>query len=189
MQQLEPYHRWRDQYTSEEDVRSPLFGREINERDYNVVYNYVLHPYWDNFGSHTLFLKILYADYRRHCCIIEMIGEWNDAIENDISILWKEILEPILEQGISKFILLAENVLNFHSSDTDYYQQWYEEVSDRDGWIVCLNMPESSQYDFRKLKLNYYVELMEMPDWRKYRPEMVYKIINDKVKARLKSLE
>lgn len=189
MQDIEPYHRWRDRYISEEDERSPFYGRDYSEFEYNnVIYNYVIHPQWDYFGSNTLFLKILYADYRKHYCIIELIGEWNDAIENDIATLWREIIEPMMEQKIAKFILIAENVLNFHSSDAEYYSEWFEAVSEANGWVVCLNMPESSQYDFRRKKLQYYVELMDLPDWRKYLPDMLYKLIDDKLKARLKNI-
>ncbi len=31
-----------------------------------------------------MYLKVLMADYDEHYAIIELIGEWNDAIENDI---------------------------------------------------------------------------------------------------------
>ena len=55
-----------------------------------------------------------------------------------------------MNEGINKFILIAENVLNFHSGDRDYYEEWYEEITDENGWIVCLNMPRPTQYDFKK---------------------------------------
>ena len=32
-------------------------------------------------------MKILFADYEQNFAIIELIGEWNDAIENDIMTL------------------------------------------------------------------------------------------------------
>ena len=60
MHAIEPYFNWRDFYISSEDSRSPFFGREYSEFHFvDQVYNYVIHPQWDNFGSSTLFLKIL----------------------------------------------------------------------------------------------------------------------------------
>jgi len=72
-------------YTAEEDEKSPFFGRTYSEFEYSQsVYNYYIHPQWDEFGSKTLYLKVLYADYAENFAIIELIGEWNDAVENDI---------------------------------------------------------------------------------------------------------
>jgi hypothetical protein len=76
-------------------------------------------------------------------------------------------------------------VLNFHSGDRDYYQEWYEEVTDEEGWVVSLNMPEQTQYDFKKAKLNYYIELMEIPNWRTYRPYHLFKKIDDELSKRI----
>jgi hypothetical protein len=186
MQDLEPYYRWRDLYVAEEDERSPFFGVDHSQFEYSTtIYNYYIHPQWDDMGSKTLFLKILYADYKKHFVIIELIGEWNDAIENDIMTLRREVTDHLMDQGITKFILIAENVLNFHSSEADYYEEWYENVADENGWIICLNMPESSQYDFRKMKLQYYIELKEMDDWRRYQPEGLFQKIDNELKKRL----
>src|SRR5690554_1415525 len=85
MHELEPYFNWRDHYVSSEDERSPFYNKEYSEFEYSeVVYNYLLHPQWDNFGSPTLFIKILFTDYEEGFTVIELIGEWNDAINNDI---------------------------------------------------------------------------------------------------------
>jgi hypothetical protein len=186
MHDIEPFFNWRHIYTSEEDPKSPFFGRTYSEFEFSqTVYNYYIHPQWDDFGSRTLYLKIIYVDYELRFAVIEMIGEWNDAIENDIMELKREVIDKLEAQGIFKFILVTENVLNFHSSDKEYYQEWYEQVSDEDGWIVALNMPESSQYDFRKKKLNYYVELMDIDNWRIYKPYHLFKKIDDELNKRL----
>jgi hypothetical protein len=76
-------------------------------------------------------------------------------------------------------------VLNFHSGDKDYYQEWHEDVTDENGWIVCLNMPEATQYDFKKAKINYYIELMALSNWRTYRPFHLFKKIDDEMTRRL----
>jgi MFS superfamily sulfate permease-like transporter len=117
--------------------------------------------------------------------VIEFIGEWNDAIENDIMTLKRDVIDIFEQQGITKFILIAESVLNFHSGDKDYYQEWFDEVTDNNGWIVCLNMPEATQHDFRKARLNYYVELMDLANWRIYKPFHLFKKIDEELTKRL----
>ena len=125
------------------------------------------------------------ADYEEHYVIIELIGEWNDAIENDIMELKREVMDIFMAEGINKFILVAENVLNFHSGDKDYYEEWFDEVSDNDGWIACVDMPEQTQYDFRKAKLNRYIELTEIENWRIYKPFHLFKKIDQQILNRL----
>jgi hypothetical protein len=186
MQHLEPYHRWRDLYTAETDAKSPFFGRRYSHFEYSTtIYNYFIHPQWDDMGSRTLFVKILYADYVQNFGIVELIGEWNDAIENDIMTLRRHVTDVLFDAGIFKFILIADNVLNFHSSERDYYEDWFENVNDQGGWIICLNLPEQSQHDFKKLKLNYYVELKTLEDWRKYKPELLFKLLDDEQQRRI----
>jgi hypothetical protein len=171
---------------SEEDERSPFFNRQYSEFEFtSTVYNYYIHPQWDDFGSRTLYLKVLLADYEEQYVVIELIGEWNDAIENDIMTLKRDVIDEFEHQGITKFILIAENVLNFHSGDRDYYQEWFEEVTDEQGWIVCLNMPEATQYDFKKAKINYYVELMQLSNWRTYKPFHLFKLIDTELGKRI----
>jgi hypothetical protein len=186
MHDLEPFFNWRHIYIAEEDPQSPFYGRVYNEFEFTrKVYNYFIHPQWDYFGSDTLYLKILMVDYELHYAIIELIGEWNDTIENDIDTLKNEVIKELQEQGITKFVLIAENVLNFHLGDKDYYEQWFEETIEADGWIICLNMPEQTQYDFIKGKLNRYIELSELEDWRRFKPYHVYKKFDDLITKRL----
>jgi hypothetical protein len=186
MQDIEPFYNWRHIYTSEEDERSPFFGRVYSEFEFtHTIYNYYIHPQWDEFGSRTLYLKILLADYEEKYAVIELIGEWNDAIENDIMTLKRDVVDVLMNNGIYKFIFIAENVLNFHSSERDYYEEWYEDVTDENGWTVILNMPQQTQYDFTKLKLNRYLELMELPDWRVYKPFHLFKKIDAQISSRL----
>ncbi|HVW58752.1 MAG TPA: hypothetical protein VHC48_01910 [Puia sp.] len=173
-------------YVSEEDERSPFYGRVYSEFEFtHTIYNYYIHPQWDEFGSRTLYMKVLMADYDEHYVVIELIGEWNDAIENDIMNLKREVIDKFEEAGVTKFILIADNVLNFHSGDKDYYEEWFDEVTDAAGWIVCLDMPEQTQYDFRKAKLNRYIELMELDNWRTYKPFHLFRKIDQLISNRL----
>ena len=186
MQDLEPFYLWRELYIAAEDELSPLHGSIYSELEYsNTIYNYYIHPQWDMFGSSTLYLKILFADYEKQFAIIEFIGEWNDAIENDIMELKREVLEKFMLEGIYKFILIGENVLNYHSDGKDYYEELYDEVSEENGWVVCLNMPEQTQYDFKQARLNRFVELMELENWRTYKPFHLFKKIDNELGARL----
>lgn len=186
MQDIEPYYNWRHLYAAEEDRRSPFYRREYSEFEFsNTVYNFYIHPQWDDFGSRTLYMKILYVDYELHFAIIELIGEWNDAIENDIMTLRRDITDIMFEQGISKFILIAENVLNFHSSDDSYYEEWREQLEDQGGWVAVLDMPAQSQYDFVQARLHHFVELFNFPQWRTLKPDLVFEQIDDLITKRI----
>ena len=186
MQNIEPFENWRYLYTSEDDERSPFYRREYSEFEFTqTVYNYYIHPQWDEFGSATLYIKILMADYAEGYTIIEMLGEWNDAINNDIMTFKREIIDLLIRESITKFILIAENVLNFHSSDDSYYEEWFEEVTDEGGWIICLNMPVQTQYDFTRAKLNRYIELMNVPQWRTIKPDLLFAKLDNIIMKRL----
>jgi hypothetical protein len=173
-------------YTAEEDEKSPFFGRTYSEFEFSqTVYNYYIHPQWDDFGSRTLYMKLLFADYEQSYAIIELIGEWNDAIENDIMTLRRDVTDELYKEGITKFILIAENVLNFHSSDDLYYEEWRDQLSDDGGWVVILNMPTQSQYDFKKARLTRYIELIDYPQWRILKPELLFQQIDNTMLRRL----
>ena len=180
MHDIEPFYNWRHIYVSEDDERSPFFGRAYSEFEYShTVYNYYIHPQWDDFGSRTLYLKVLIADYDEKYAVVELMGEWNDAIENDIMELKREVIDVFEREGIFKFVLIADNVLNFHSGDKEYYQEWYEDVSDDNGWIVSVNMPEATQYDFKKARLTNYIHLLDFPQWRTLKPELVFQQVDN----------
>ncbi|RYY53906.1 MAG: hypothetical protein EOO09_16335 [Chitinophagaceae bacterium] len=186
MHTIEPFYNWRHIYESEQDRLSPFYGRQYSEFEFSqTVYNYYIHPQWDDFGSRTLYLKVLMADYEEQYAVIEMIGEWNDAIENDMMTLKRDVLEKFMYEGIHKFILITENVLNFHSSDSEYYAELYEELSEQEGWVAAVNMPPQTQYDFTKAKLTRYVELVELDNWRTYKPYHLFKKLDGDQQKRL----
>ena len=186
MQHIEPFYNWRHLYTAEEDARSPFFGRTYSEFEYSqTLYNFYIHPQWDGFGSPTMFLKILFVDYDAHFAVVEFLGEWNDAIENDIMTLRRDVTDLLYKQGIFKFILIGENVLNFHSSDDSYYQEWFEQVEDDHGWIALLNLPQQSRYDFDRARLNDYIALFDTPQWRTLRPDVLFQLIDNGIMKRL----
>jgi hypothetical protein len=180
MQDIEPFYNWRHLYMAEEDRRSPFFGRTYSEFEYSqTVYNFYIHPQWDDFGSRTLYLKLLFVEYDLGFAVIELIGEWNDAIENDIMTLRRDVTDLLYRQGIYKFIVVGENVLNFHSSDDSYYEEWIEQIQDDGGWVVILGFPASSQYDFKRARLTNYIPLLELPQWRTMKPELLFQQVDN----------
>lgn len=186
MHTIEPFFNWRHLYAAEEDENSPFFGQEHSEFEFsNAVYNYYIHPQWDSFGSSTLFCKVIYADYELQFAVIELIGEWNDTIENDIMTLRYDLTDDMFAHGITHFILIGENVLNFHGGETDYYEEWFDDTADAGGWIVLLNMSAPAKAEFLKYKLQYYVELMTMEDWRVYKPHHLFQKIDQVINSRL----
>lgn len=172
MHHIEPHYSWRTYYIADEDERSPFYGREYSEFEFtHAIYNYLIHPQWDEIGSPTLFIKILFADYETGYCIIEMIGEWNDCLHNDIMFLKRNIIEPLISQGLDKFILIGENVLNFHSSDDCYYQEWFDDLGE--GWIVAVNFRDFVIKEFEQANIDYYIAFgKDFSDinWRKFTP-------------------
>jgi len=160
MHDIEPYHKWRGHYVSSEDDKSPFYGRVYSEFTFtNKIYNYYIHPQWDDFGSQTLYGKILFAEYNAGFACVELIGEWNDCINNDIMFLKREVIDHLLQRGISKFVILCDNVLNFHSSDDSYYEEWYQDVSDEGGWICFVNTHEHVLKEMESQRLQFYINL------------------------------
>ncbi|HMN05208.1 MAG TPA: hypothetical protein PKD45_05735 [Flavobacteriales bacterium] len=175
MHSIEPFFNWRHLYTAEDDPRSPFHGTEHSEFEFtHAVYDHALHPQWDAFGSSTLYLKVLFADYDEGFAVIEMIGEWNDLLHNDIMYLKRDVVEPMMAEGINKFILIGENVLNFHAGEEDYYAEWFEETMDANGWIALLNFHPHVRDDLHAANLDQYMVYggkLDNMDWRRGDPD------------------
>jgi len=190
MHTIEPYYRWRKYYIASEDIKSPFYGRIYSEFEFtNKIYNYLIHPQWDDFGSETLYLKILYANYELGFSVIEFIGEWNDTLYNDIMFIKREVIDHLTSNGINKFILIGENVLNFHSSDDSYYEDWYSDIED--GWIVAINFHEHVVQEFVNENINYYIifnEEFDVINWRLLSPLALYKQVSELLYNRISNV-
>ncbi|GAB4320036.1 MAG: hypothetical protein Kow00127_12310 [Bacteroidales bacterium] len=188
MHEIEPHYNWRHYYIAEEDDRSPFYGREYSEFEFShAVYNYVIHPQWDYFGSNTLYVKILFTDYHEEFTVLELLGEWNDCLYNDIMYLRREVIDPLISEGIKKFILIGENVLNFHFSENDYYQEWFDEIGVK-GWIVLINFRDHVIQEFISGSLDYYLAMGEglnRVDWRTLTPKTFFQSVNRIMSRRL----
>lgn len=176
MHDIEPFFLWRDYYKAENDRWSPFYQRQYDEFSFtNAIYNYIIHPQWDDIGSDTLFIKILYVNYDEAFAIIEMIGEWNDCIGNDIMFLKRDILDIMIDRGVRKFILIAENVLNFHYDMDDYYAELYEDVEQ--GWVVITGLQNHVAEEMKRYHLDHFLlfgEEFDLINWRTMTPENFY---------------
>ncbi len=189
MQNIEPYYNWKDIYSADEDELSPFYKRKYSEFEFtNTIYNYYIHPQWDDIGSSTLFIKILFVDYSSRSAVIELMGEWNDALHNDIMILKREVIDILIENKITRFILIGENVLNFHASDDCYYEEWYEDISDEGGWIAAVNFREHVYAEMRTVHLEHYMymgEKFSTLNWRTVKPQYLPDLIENILLKRL----
>jgi hypothetical protein len=174
-------------YISSEDRYSPFYGRDYSEFSFtHTIYNHYIHPQWDHIGSSTLYLKILFVNYELGFCIIELIGEWNDCLYNDIMYLKREIADTLIGNGIDKFILVCEHVLNFHASEDDYYQEWFDDVED--GWIVMINCREHVMQEMENARLDYYLAMGGPFNdfvWRNLTPMKMFDKVYQNIRKRL----
>ncbi|MDG1276670.1 MAG: hypothetical protein P8O16_05265 [Algoriphagus sp.] len=189
MHTIEPYYNWRNSYIASEDPQSPFFGYENSEVQFtDQIYNFLIHPQWDNIGSETLFLKVIYADYEDGFAVIELMGEWNDLLHNDIMTLKRGVIELMIAEGITKYILICENVLNFHADldSDDYYDEWQDELED--GWIAVLNLRDHVFTEMCKYGIDRYLVMggkLNDVGWRTRHPKQLYEKIDELVMRRL----
>jgi F0F1-type ATP synthase gamma subunit len=94
----------------------------------------------------------------------------------------------MMQQGVSKFILIGENILNFHSSDDSYYEEWFEEVNDSDGWIALMNVREHVLSDINSANIDSYFVLggkLNEVRWRTMNPDQLFESVERHVMRRL----
>jgi len=192
MHDIEPYFKWRPYYDASKDKKSPFYQRQYSEFTFtNKIYNYHIHPQWDEFGSSTLYGKILYADYEDKYALIELIGEWNDCLYNDVMYLRRNLIDVLLANGINKFILYCDNVLNFHGSDDSYYEDLYQELIEEDGWMAIVNSLDHVEQELESFRLQYYCHFGgDFNDviWRNKNPKSAFLQIAMIIKNRRKQL-
>jgi hypothetical protein len=187
MHEIEPYYGWLNYYTNEADDNSPFQDADHNAFSLDKgVYEYLAHPLWDHIDSDGLLLKILYVHYDEGYAIIELFGVWNDLILNDYRLLSENCLTYLIDAGITKFVLIMENVLNIYLDADDYYEALQEELED--GWI-CLLRPrahvvaEIEQYDIGRYF--FWSEELDALNWRKSKPWELFAIVESKLQKLL----
>lgn len=139
-------------------------------------------PLWDYIGSETLYIKLLYVDYKNTFAVIELFGEWNDALHNDIMHLKRNVIDLLVKNNITHFIIIGENVFSFHASDDLYYEEWFEDIED--GWIVAIGFRHFVHDDWKKRGIASYIiygDFINIEAWRTFHPQKLYLLINERV--------
>jgi hypothetical protein len=94
----------------------------------------------------------------------------------------------MIAEGINKFVLIGENVLNFHCSDNSYYEEWNDDVVSEGGWIIALNFKDYVINEMIAGDIQYYIYLSDkfkdIP-WRKYKPAHIVEVLDELLMKRL----
>ena len=170
---IEPYYGWLGYYDPELDTRNPFGLRDAEAPDdaARYLYTFEANPRWESIGSESLLAKVLYANYDEHFAVIELMGEWNDLFENDWRLLTENCLDWMLEQGITQFILLCENVFHIYLDSDDYYEAFAERNADV--WVCLLRAREEVLAELERYRLSGYFYWNSQFDdlrWRKMKP-------------------
>ena len=187
MHEIEPYYAWLKYYDSAEDECSPFHGKQYNYDLYqDAIYNYYIDPAWDYIGSETLYIKLLCVDYNQEYAVMEFIGEWNDAVSNDIMFLKRNVVDHLSVNGINKFILIGENVFNFHGSDDCYYEEWFDEIGS--GWIAAINFRDFITEEWKNYDIDSYINFgggLNIINWRTLTPALFYERVRVEIGERI----
>jgi hypothetical protein len=100
--------------------------------------------------------------------------------------LKRNIIDPMLHEGIQQFILIGENVFNFHGSDDSYYEEWFEEVEN--GWIAAISFQDFVLAEMKQFNLDYYINFggsLDHVNWRTQDPQTLYGRVNNLIQKRI----
>ncbi len=180
---IEPFYGWLEYYSHDRDDRSPFHDVEHSLFEFDRSINRIpAHPLWDDFGSESLLVKILYADYERKFAILELFGEWNDLYDNDFKLLSENCLALMAEKGIRYFILICENVFHGYFESDDYYQEFVENLED--GWMCAIRLREELQEEMIHYGINGYFFWSPMLDdipWRTIKPKRIFHLVSGRL--------
>ncbi len=90
---------------------------------------------------------------------------------------------------IEQFVLIGDNLLEFFSDSHDYYEEWYDDIKEKNGWIIALNFREHIISEMQQANIHYYISTLffsEDLNWRKFKPLHLISFLEDK---QLKILE
>ena len=103
-------------------------------------------------------------------------------------LLKRDIIDELSLNGITKFVIIGENVLNFHASDDSYYEEWFEDNGE-EGWIIFLNFRQHVLKEFHQHNIDYFfLSGGELDDfnWRRFSPGQVFGNLQKVIEKRLK---
>jgi hypothetical protein len=177
-QEIVPFGGWLHWYNPVADSHSPFQPPGEDER---YIYTFRAHPAWDSIDSESLLLKILYADYSNGYAVIELLGEWNDLFENDFRLLVQNCLEVLEQAGITRFVLICENVFQAYFQDTEYYEAFQDVLMENEGWIFLLRIRNDVLQELNRYGLDqyfYWSEELQYIAWRKLHPAKLFQLVN-----------
>lgn len=186
MHDIEPFYNWQKYYNANEDKLSPFFEKENTGRYEHTVYEYYIHPDWEDLGSETLYCKVLMVNYTIGYAVIELFGEWNDALHNDVMYLKRYLIDKMTRYNISKFIIIGENIFQFHGGDTDYYEEWLDDTDD--GWITIIGFRDFIISEFKRYGINAFFNYggqLDLENWRAFKPDLLFQFIDNILSKRL----
>lgn len=183
LRDIEPFYGWLALYSHENDPKSPFYEVAHNLFEFDRSINHIpAHPLWDDIGSESLLVKILFANYQQGFAIIELFGEWNDLFDNDFRLLSENCLSYLVDHGINKFILICENVFHIYLEEDDYYRAMEEELGE--GWIFALRLRKELKDEMRNYGIApyfYWSEKIDSVNWRGLKPPQLYKVIDSRL--------
>ncbi|WNJ16321.1 hypothetical protein [Pontibacter sp. G13] len=183
LRHIEPFYGWLNIYSHERDPHSPFHEVEHNQFYYDrSINNIPAHPLWDQFGSESLLIKILYAEYEQGYAIIELFGEWNDLFENDFKLLCENCLTYLIDAGIQHFILICENVFHGYFESDDYYEALAEELDG--GWVCALRLRDHVKEEMDNYGITPYIfwsEPLDELSWRKLKPQQLCSMVDQRI--------
>ena len=172
LRDIEPFYGWLPLYDPKQDERSPFYEIEHNLFYFDRSINHIpAHPLWEDFGSESLLLKILFVNYEEGYAVIELFGEWNDLYDNDFKLLAENVLTFLIDHGINRYMLICENVFNTYLEADDYYAAIQEELED--GWICLLRARPRVKEEMEAYGMSSYVfwsEKLDALPWRTLKP-------------------
>ena len=100
--------------------------------------------------------------------------------------LKRNVADHLSLNGIDKYILIGENVYNFHGSDDCYYEEWFDDVDE--GWIAAINFRDFIFEEWKKYAIDSYINFvgnLNIANWRAMTPlafcERVKSIISRRI--------
>ena len=115
-----------------------------------------------------------------------MMGEWNDAVSNDIMYLKRNIIDHLQMNGINKYMLIGENIFNFHGSDDCYYEEWFDEIDQ--GWIAAVNFRDFVTEEWKNYDIDSYINLggrLDINNWRTMTPLIFFERVKGVIGRRI----
>jgi len=97
------------------------------------------------------------------------------------------VVEDLIGNDIKYFILIGENVFEYHSDTGDYYEEWFDNL-DGDGWIIGLNFREHVIREFTEANIDYYLAFGGNFDelaWRTLMPDHLFDKVEKMISKRL----